>query len=207
MIVHKKSCYTTKTHPSIVLRLSWSRREWHSKQKQLLHRKSDIDEDAQMTRNMHNKRENYPSRTSSKDNKSFKEGWSNTIIICSPASAISDPETPVLHPLVQQPNYPSTWRLEPHHCLLDLRHPTIKVNPDAFVILTFFWLQAVSLTIRGVCSRTPRAHRVDTVFHSKQSLSAIKVLANGDLLVNRIIESEKQRVWTKAVYPSPTKKS
>lgn len=51
------------------------------------------------------------------------------------------------------------------------------------------------------------ARRVDTVFHSKQSLSAIKVLANGDLLVNRIIESEKQRVWTKAVYPPPTKKS
>ena len=84
MIVHKKSCYTTKTHPSAALRLSWSRREWHSKQKQLLHRKSDIDEDDQMTRNMHNKRENYPSRTSSKDNKSFEEGWSNTIIICSP---------------------------------------------------------------------------------------------------------------------------
>ena len=58
-----------------------------------------------------------------------------------------------------------------------------------------------------VCSRSPRAHRVDTVFHSKQSLSAIKVLANGDLLVNRITESEKQRVWTKAVYPPPTKKS
>ena len=34
-----------------------------------------------------------------------------------------------------------------------------------------------------------------------------KVLANGDLLVNRIIESEKQRVWTKDVYPPPTKKS
>ena len=49
-----------------------------------------------MTRNMHNKRENYPSRTSSKDNKSFKEG-SNTIIICSPAPATSDSETPVLH--------------------------------------------------------------------------------------------------------------
>ena len=73
MIVHKKSCYTIKTHPSAALRLSWSRREWHSKQKQLLHSKSDIDEDDQMTRNMHNKRENYPSRTSSKDNKSFEE--------------------------------------------------------------------------------------------------------------------------------------
>ena len=69
MIVHKKSCYTTKTHPSAALRLSWSRREWHSKQKQLLHSKSDIDEDDQMTRNMHNKRKNYPSRTNSKDNK------------------------------------------------------------------------------------------------------------------------------------------
>ena len=88
-----------------------------------------------------------------------------------------------------------------------LRHPRIKVNLDAFVILTFFWLQAVSLTIRGVCSRTPRARCVDTVLHSKQSLSAIKVLANGDLLVNRIIESEKQRVWNKAVYPPPTKTS
>ena len=98
MIVHKKSCYTTKTHPSAALRLSWSRREWHSKQKQLLHSKSDIDEDDQMTRNMHNNRENYPCRTSSKDNKSFEEGWSNIIIICSPASATSDPETPVLHP-------------------------------------------------------------------------------------------------------------
>ena len=108
---------------------------------------------------------------------------------------------------MQQPNYLSTWRLEPHHCLSLFRHPRIKVNPDAFVILTFFWLQVVSLTIRGVCSRTPRARRVDTVFHSKQSLSAIKVLANGYLLVNRITESEKQRVWTKAVYPPPTKKS
>ena len=98
MIVHKKSCYTTKTHPSAALRLSWSRREWHSKLRQLLHSKSDIDEDEKMTRNMHNKRENYPSRTSSKDNRSFEEGWSNTIIIFSSASATSDPETPVLHP-------------------------------------------------------------------------------------------------------------
>ena len=106
---------------------------------------------------------------------------------------------------MQQSNYLSTWRLEPHHCLSDSTHPRIKVNPDAFVILTFFWLQAVSSG--GVCSRTPRARRVDIVFHSKQSLSAIKVLANGDLLVNRIIESEKQRVWTKAVYLPPTQKS
>ena len=83
----------------------------------------------------------------------------------------------------------------------------IKVNLDAFVILTFFWLQDVSLTIRGVCSRTPRAHRVDTVFHSKQSLSAIKVLANGDLLVNRIIQSDKQRACTKATYQPPVKNS
>ena len=74
MIVHKKSCYTTKTHPSAALRLSWSRREWHSKQRQLLHSKSDIDEDDQMTRNMHNKRKNYPSRTSSKDNKVIRRG-------------------------------------------------------------------------------------------------------------------------------------
>ena len=158
-----------------------------------------------MTSNMHNKREKYPSRTSSKDNKSFEEGWSNTIIICSPGSATSDPKTPVLHPFNVIAQLPINLKAWPHHCLSDSTHPRIKVNPDAFVILTLFWLQAVS--VRGVCSRSPRAHCVDTVFHSKQSLSTIKVLANGDLLVNRIIESEKQRVSTKAVYPPPTKKS
>ena len=73
MIVHKKSCYTTKTHPSAALRLSWSRREWHSKQKQLLHRKSDIDEDDQMIRNMHNKKRTTYPEPAAKTTKSFEE--------------------------------------------------------------------------------------------------------------------------------------
>ena len=73
MIVHKKSCYTTKTHPSTALRLSWSRREWHSKQKQLLHSKSDIDEDDQMTRNMHNKRRTTHPEQAAKTTKLFEE--------------------------------------------------------------------------------------------------------------------------------------
>ena len=107
-------------------------------------------------------------------------------------------------------NSPITYQPEGLNHITACRNWDIQGSKLIRMPLSFspsFWLQAVSLTIRGVCSRTPRARRVDTVFHSKQSLSAIKVLANDDLLVNRIIESEKQRVWTKAVYPPPTKKS
>ena len=73
MIVHKKSCYTTKTHPSAALRLSWSRQEWHSKQKQLLHSKSDIDEDDQMTRICITKERTTHPEPAAKTTKSFEE--------------------------------------------------------------------------------------------------------------------------------------
>ena len=50
-------------------------------------------------------------------------------------------------------------------------------------------------------------HCVHTVLPDERNRAAIMILAIGYLLVNRIIQSDKQRACTKATYQPPVKNS
>ena len=97
-------------------------------------------------------------------------------------------------------------RLEPDGCLMG-KTPASRSKSDTCDPLSYFGLHCVAAHIRVWCMQRRMVHYVHTVLPDERNRAAIMILAVGYLLVNRIIQSEKQRVCTKATYQPSVKNS
>ena len=98
------------------------------------------------------------------------------------------------------------WRLEPDGCLTG-ETPASRSKSDTCDPLSYFGLQSVAAHIRVWCMQRRMVRCVHTVLPDERNRAAIMILAVGYLLVNRIIQSDKQRACTKATYQPPVKNS
>ena len=98
------------------------------------------------------------------------------------------------------------WRLEPDGCLTG-ETPASRLKSDTCDPLSYFGLQSVAAHIRVWCMQRHMVRCVHTVLPDERNRAAIMILAVGYLLVNRIIQSDKQRACTKATYQPPVKNS
>ena len=96
------------------------------------------------------------------------------------------------------------WRLEPDGCLTG-ETPASRSKSDTCDPLSYFGLQSVAAHIRVWCMQRRMVRCVHTVLPDERNRAAIMILAVGYLLVNRIIQSDKQRACTKATYQPPVK--
>ena len=98
------------------------------------------------------------------------------------------------------------WRLEPDGCLTG-KTPASRSKPDTCDPLSYFGLQSVAAHIRVWCMQRCMVRCVHTFLPDERNRAAIMILAVGYLLVNWIIQSDKQRACTKATYQPLVKNS
>ena len=98
------------------------------------------------------------------------------------------------------------WWLEPDGCLTG-ETPVSRSKYDTWDPLSYFGLQSVAEHIRVWCMQRCMVRCVHTVLPDERNRAAIMILAVGYLMDNRIIQSDKQRVCTKATYQPPVKNS
>ena len=98
------------------------------------------------------------------------------------------------------------WWLEPDGCLTG-ETPASRSKSNTCYPLSYFGLQSVVAPIRVWCMERRTVRCVQTILPDEWNRAAIMILAISYLLVNRIIQSEKQRACTKATYQPPVKKS
>ena len=85
--------------------------------------------------------------------------------------------------------------------------PASRSKSDTCDPLSYFGLQNVAAHIRVWCMQRRMVRCIHTVLPDERNHAAIMVLAVSYLLVNQIIQSNKQRVCTKATYQPPVKNS
>ena len=98
------------------------------------------------------------------------------------------------------------WRLEPDGCLTG-ETPASRSKSDTCDPLSYFRLQSMATHMRVWYMDRRMVCCVHTVLPDKRHRAAIVIIAVSYLLVNRIIQSEKQRVCTKATYQPLVKNS
>ena len=98
------------------------------------------------------------------------------------------------------------WRHEPDGCLTG-ETPASRSKFDTCNSLNYFGLQSVAAHIREWCMERRMVHCVHTFLPDELNRAAIMILAVGYLLVNRMIQSDKQRACTKATYQPLVKNS
>ena len=89
------------------------------------------------------------------------------------------------------------WRLEPDGCLTG-ETPASRSKSDTCDPLSYFGLQSVAAHIRVWCMQRHMVCCVHTVLPNERNRATIMILAIGYLLINQIIQSDKQRACTKA---------
>ena len=94
------------------------------------------------------------------------------------------------------------WWLEPDGCLTG-ETPASRSKSNTCNPLSYFGLQSVAAHIRVWCMQICMVRGVHTVLPNERNRAAIMILAVGYLLVNRIIQSDKQIACTKATYQPP----
>ena len=112
--------------------------------------------------------------------------------------------TMISHPLAYVA--PNPRQLEPGGCLTG-ETPASRSKSDTCDPLSYFGLQSVAAHIRVWCVQRCMVRCVHTVLPDERNRAAIMILAVGYLLVNRIIQCDKQRASTKATYQPLVKNS